>query len=142
VLFIMIGLELLRLEFEPTYAWAGALAIPALLAARFLSVGLAALVPGLRQEFPPYVVAILTWGGLRGGISGTLALALPSGGFRDASLPSPTWWCSSRSWCRGSRFRRCCAGVPPRVPACYATTPATNLTSSSSTRCRSIFSSG
>jgi monovalent cation:H+ antiporter, CPA1 family len=86
VLFIMIGLELLRLEFDPTYAWAGALAIPAVLAARFLSVGLAALVPGLRQDFPPYAVAILTWGGLRGGISVALALALPPGAFRDAII--------------------------------------------------------
>jgi CPA1 family monovalent cation:H+ antiporter len=86
VLFIMIGLELLRLEFQPTYAWAGALAIPAVLGARLLSVGLAALVPGLRQDFPPYVVAILTWGGLRGGISVALALALPAGGFRDAII--------------------------------------------------------
>jgi monovalent cation:H+ antiporter, CPA1 family len=86
VLFIMIGLELLRLEFNPTYAWAGALAIPAVLAARFLSVALAALVPGLRQDFPPYVVAILTWGGLRGGISVALALALPAGAFRDAII--------------------------------------------------------
>ena len=79
VLFVMIGLELLRLQFDRTYAWAAALAVPAVLAARFLSVALAALVPGLRREFPPRVVAVLTWGGLRGGISVALALALPYG---------------------------------------------------------------
>ena len=86
VLFVMIGLELLRLEFDLTYAWAAALAIPAVLAARLLSVGLAALVPGLRQDFPPYVIGILTWGGLRGGISVALALALPSGPHRPAII--------------------------------------------------------
>jgi len=86
VLFVMIGLELLRLDFEPTFAWAAALAIPAVLAARFVSVGLAALVPGLREDFPLRVVAVLTWGGLRGGISVALALALPGGGPRDAII--------------------------------------------------------
>jgi CPA1 family monovalent cation:H+ antiporter len=86
VLFIMVGLELLRLDFQPTYAWAGLLAIPAVLAARFLSVGIAALVPGLRQDFPLRVIAILTWGGLRGGISVALALSLPAGAQRDAII--------------------------------------------------------
>ena len=86
VLFVMIGLELLRLEFDVTYAWAAALAIPAVLAARFLSVGIAALVPGLRQDFPPYVIGMLTWGGLRGGISVALALALPAGPHRPAII--------------------------------------------------------
>lgn len=86
VLFIMIGLELLRLQFQPTYAWASLLAIPAVLAARFLSVAIAILVPGLRQDFPPRVIAILTWGGLRGGISVALALSLPGGAQRDAVI--------------------------------------------------------
>ena len=86
VLFVMIGLELLRLEFDVTYAWAAALAIPAVLIARLLSVGLAALIPGLRQDFPPYVIGILTWGGLRGGISVALALALPPGPHRPAII--------------------------------------------------------
>ena len=86
VLFVMIGLELLRLQFNVTYVWAAAFAIPAVLAARFLSVGLAAFVPGLRKDFPPYVVGILTWGGLRGGISVALALSLPSGPHRPAII--------------------------------------------------------
>src|SRR4029077_18802280 len=49
VLFVMIGLELLRLEFHSTYAWAAALAIPAVLAARLISVALARLVLALRE---------------------------------------------------------------------------------------------
>jgi CPA1 family monovalent cation:H+ antiporter len=86
VVFVMIGLQLLRVEFVRAYAWAALLAIPAVLAARFLSVALAALVPGLREDFPPRVIAILTWGGLRGGISVALALSVPAGPHRDAIL--------------------------------------------------------
>lgn len=86
VLFVMIGLELLRLDFDPVYAWAAFFAVPAVLAARFLSVGVAALVPGLRQDFPPRVIGILTWGGLRGGISVALALSLPAGPQRPALI--------------------------------------------------------
>jgi CPA1 family monovalent cation:H+ antiporter len=51
-----------------------------------LSIALATMVPGLRADFPPSVIAILTWGGLRGGISVALALALPASPWRDALI--------------------------------------------------------
>jgi monovalent cation:H+ antiporter, CPA1 family len=83
---VMIGLELLRLKLQPTYVWAALAAIPAVLAARFLSIALATVVPRLRREFPPYAIGILTWGGLRGGISVALALSLPPSRYRDAII--------------------------------------------------------
>jgi monovalent cation:H+ antiporter, CPA1 family len=86
VLFVLIGLEVLLIRFDPAFAWAAALAIPVVLLARLASVGFAAFVPRLREEFPPYVIGVLTWGGLRGGISIALALSLPAGPERDALI--------------------------------------------------------
>jgi Na+:H+ antiporter len=79
VLFVLIGLEVLLITFEPAWGWAAMLAIPVVLASRLASVSVAALVPWLRHEFPPRVIGLLTWGGLRGGISIALALSLPTG---------------------------------------------------------------
>jgi CPA1 family monovalent cation:H+ antiporter len=86
VLFVLIGLEVLLIAFDPAWGWTAALAIPVVLAARFASISVAALMPWLRHEFPPRVVALLTWGGLRGGISIALALSLPGGPEREALL--------------------------------------------------------
>jgi CPA1 family monovalent cation:H+ antiporter len=78
VLFVLIGLEVLVLSFEAQYLLAGALAVPAALLARFLSVG--TVVTGLKKatgrQFTPHAIKIMTWGGLRGGISVALALSL------------------------------------------------------------------
>ncbi len=84
ILFVLIGLEALLLHFETAFAWAALLAIPVVLLARLVSVSLPALVPGLRAEFPPNIIAALTWGGLRGGISIALALSLPDVPWRGA----------------------------------------------------------
>jgi CPA1 family monovalent cation:H+ antiporter len=86
VLFVLIGLEILVLQFNLSYLLAGLAAIPLVLAARWVSVGIPISLLRLRREFSPNVVKIMTWGGLRGGISVALALSLPSGPERDVIL--------------------------------------------------------
>lgn len=76
VLFVLIGLEVLILSFENTYLIAGVIAIVVALSARFISVGLPISFMKLKRDFIPNTIMILTWGGLRGGISVALALSL------------------------------------------------------------------
>ena len=84
VLFVLIGLEVLVLSFKQPYLRAGLVAIPLVLMARWLSVVLQIRLFSLVREFTARTVTILTWGGLRGGISVALALSLPPSSSRDA----------------------------------------------------------
>lgn len=84
VLFVLIGLEVLALTFEGHYLAAGLIGIPIVLAARLISVALPLQLFRLWRTFSPYAATILTWGGLRGGISVAMALSLPPGRIRDA----------------------------------------------------------
>ena len=86
VLFVLLGLEVLLIHFSPALLGAGALAIGVALLARLGSVGLPVGV--LRKVFrlPAGSWRVLTWGGLRGGISVALALSLPAGDTRDPVL--------------------------------------------------------
>lgn len=78
VLFTLMGFVLLGLSnsFEFRFLIAGLLAIPAVLLARLISVALPLPMTKLRCGNPGNTIAILTWGGLRGGISIALALSL------------------------------------------------------------------
>ncbi len=77
VLFLLIGVEVLVVAFDRLHALAGLLSIGIVLAARWLSVALPIGLLRLRLSFSEGVVRILTWSGLRGGISVALALSLP-----------------------------------------------------------------
>jgi CPA1 family monovalent cation:H+ antiporter len=86
VLFVLMGLEVIALTLTGSYLALGGLAIGAVLVARLISVGLPVGLMRLRWPFSPGSVRILTWGGLRGGISIALALSLPPSPERDLIL--------------------------------------------------------
>jgi CPA1 family monovalent cation:H+ antiporter len=86
VLFMLIGLELIVVALRPAYFVAGLIAIVVALVGRIISVSLPIGVMRLRQPFMRGTIRILTWGGLRGGISIALALSLPPSPDRDAII--------------------------------------------------------
>jgi len=83
VLFLLIGVEILLIQFLPSYIYSALLIIPLVVFARFISVGLPVSLLKFKNTYSPHVIKILTWGGLRGGISVALVLSLPPGPYRE-----------------------------------------------------------
>ncbi|WKB54454.1 cation:proton antiporter [Eleftheria terrae] len=77
VLFGLIGIMILALSFGLENIVAAAIAIPVVLIARWLSVVVSLGLSRVERGSEPHAVKVLTWGGLRGGISIALALSLP-----------------------------------------------------------------
>ena len=86
VLFMLIGMEMLVMDFTPTLLLVAVCTIPIVLAARLISVGSAVSLMKRIRSFTPGAVTIMVWGGLRGGISVALALSLPTGPQRTIIL--------------------------------------------------------
>ncbi|MBB6290555.1 MULTISPECIES: sodium:proton antiporter [unclassified Pseudomonas] len=83
VLFVLIGLEVVLIQFSNPLLTTGLLVILLTLLSRLLTVGVPIAVLGKRFRLPEGAWSVMTWGGLRGGISVALALSLPSGAARD-----------------------------------------------------------
>jgi len=78
VLFVLIGLEVLAMTLNAQYLFAGLLAIPAVLLARLISIAGPIALFNRYWQFPRTTTQVLTWGGLRGGISIALVLSIPA----------------------------------------------------------------
>ena len=85
VLFLLIGLKIVFLLQHSSYGIAYPLLIGLFVAitflslfARFLAIALPVQIKSLNSEVSPGTVPILTWAGIRGGVSVALALSLPS----------------------------------------------------------------
>ncbi len=83
ILFLLIGFEMLIISFNQTLFWLGCITIIIVLLARFISVAIPISVLKLGKTFERNVIPILTWGGLRGGISVALALSLPKSSYNE-----------------------------------------------------------
>ncbi|RZM26863.1 MAG: sodium:proton antiporter [Pedobacter sp.] len=83
VLFLFIGLEMLIVKIEPTVIIIGTISIAVVLLARWISVILPVSILRKKVKFEKNAVTMLTWGGLRGGISVALALSLTPTMHRD-----------------------------------------------------------
>jgi Na+:H+ antiporter len=86
VLFLLIGLEVLVIGIRQPFLGLALAAIPLVLVARFAAIVVPLSIPALRRAFSRGSVAVLTWGGVRGGISVALALSVPYGPFREPIL--------------------------------------------------------
>lgn len=86
LLFVLIGLEIVIIPFLDDYWQAGVIGIVIALSARLISVYLPILVLRRSVNFMPRTPLIMTWGGLRGGISIALALSLPAAMNKDIIL--------------------------------------------------------
>jgi len=85
-LFLLIGFEVFALSISGNVVVLMIIAIPLTLTARFISVATPLTALSLRRDFTKGAITVLTWGGLRGGISVALALSMPESAIKETIL--------------------------------------------------------
>ena len=83
ILFMLIGLEIVIVSFDMSYLAIGIITAIIILIARFVSLYVPAVLFRFKRVFGTKSLFIMTWGGLRGGISIALALSLPQNPYKD-----------------------------------------------------------
>ena len=86
ILFVLIGMEVMLIDFSYAVLLPALIVIAITLAARLLTVAAPIALLGRFAGLPPGAWKVLTWGGLRGGIAVALALSLPAGAGREIVL--------------------------------------------------------
>lgn len=81
ILFILIGFEILLIPFNTTLIWLGAISVVIVLLARYLSIAIPIYFLRRVIPFEKNAITMLTWGGLRGGLSVAMALSIPQNMF-------------------------------------------------------------
>lgn len=86
ILFLLIGIEVFAVAFDTNALWGGVLCIFLALIARAAAVTVPILILKPFRTFTSDVIPIMTWGGLKGGISVALALTLPDNEWKPLIL--------------------------------------------------------
>lgn len=83
ILFVLIGLQMVLMPFITNYILIGTLAIVLLLLCRYVSLRIPILFLKDKKLFNGKTALVMTWGGLRGGLSVALTLSLPESPYKE-----------------------------------------------------------
>jgi CPA1 family monovalent cation:H+ antiporter len=116
-LFVLLGLEMVVIPFHTNRLIASAVAIPAVLFGRWVSVvASAAAARSVGRSLAPGAVSVLTWGGMRGALSVALVLSLPPNPYKHM-LVAVTWVvCVASIAIQGSTIKRVIARAAAKYP--------------------------